>query len=202
MTLSLCRTGLQMLFAASLVFGAASPAAAQDTARAARIIAEDAAAYFSGLCIATRADPARIGETIEARRLAALPLTEEDVRNMLGGRPGDLGWMVKTARGVGLSLHVSPPAICEIHTTDLDDGALQAAMETVLRALAESSGFTYEKAMDERRPTNGGEQHLVGYRLKWRGGDVGGKVAVSHIAGDGNDIPRQARLSLTVEQLS
>jgi hypothetical protein len=196
------RPQLGLYMAAATLFLAAPPAAhAQNAADAGRIIAQEAAAYFGGLCVATRGDPGKINATLEAQNLKGMQLSDEGVAAMLGGDPGDLGWLVQTNREVGVKLHVKPPTTCEISTIDLDDAALQETIETVLETLSQREGFTYEKGMDDRRETNGGEQHVLGYWIRWSEG-ANGKVVVSHIEGDGNDIPRQAQLTLTLEERS
>jgi len=193
------RFGLYV-FAAAMA-ATANAATAQDPGEPGRIIAEEAAAYFGGLCIATRGDPDKINATLEAQNLKGMQLSDEGVAAMLGGAPGDLGWLVQTNREVGVKLHVKPPTTCEISTIDLDDAVLQETIETVLETLSQREGFTVEKGMDDRRETNGGEQHVLGYWIRWSEG-ANGKVVVSHIEGDGNDIPRQAQLTLTLEERS
>lgn len=167
------------------------------------IIAQDAAAFFGGLCISTRGAQDAITKTIGAQQLRAVPLSDEGVQSLLGGKPGDIGWLVESGRGVGLKLLLEKPNICQIQTTDLSDDALQSIVASVIETLSEREDFTYEKAVDDKRPTNGGVQHLVGYQLRWNEGGLKARVAVSHLSGNPQaDIPPQAQLVLTLEQAS
>lgn len=180
----------------------ASSAAAQTQEDAKRVISEDAAAFFGGLCISTRGAPDRINQTIEAQQLKALPLSDEEVRAMFEGKPGDSGWIVVSGRGVELQLHVEAPSTCNVRVAESDDEVVNAVMDTVLETLSGRDGFSYEKVMDERRQTNGGEQRLVGYRLAWRSGGWSANLGVSHLAGDGSDIPPQTTFMLALRQAS
>jgi hypothetical protein len=188
------RISRAFVFSASLLLSHA--AAAQD----ARSVSEDAATLFGDLCIATRGNPQRIDQAITTQRLQAAPLSDEGVQTLLEGKPGDLGWLIRTARGSGVQLHVQPPTNCNVRAMESDDAAVNAVLAAVLDALAASEGFTFEKAMDERRQTNAGEEHLVGYRLFWRNVGWSANLGISHIAGDGNDIPPQVNIMLALRQ--
>lgn len=165
-----------------------------------RVISEDATMLFGELCIATRGNAERIDSTINSRRIQALPLSPEGVETLLEGKSGDLGWLVRSDRGTGLQLHVSGTTTCTMRAMDTDDGAVNAVLPGVLDALAASEGITVEKVVDERRETNGGEEHLVGYRLTWKQESWSANLGVSHIAGDGADIPPQVTFMLALRQ--
>ncbi len=183
------------LFAA-LCLGAADTRAQSD---AARTISEDAAILFGELCVTTRGDAKRIDEIITKQRLQALPLSEDGVRDLLEGKPGDLGWIVRTDRGTGLQLHLTP-TMCNMRAMDTDDAAVNQVLAALLEGLAVAENFKVEKVMDERRPTNGGEERLVGYRLTWQAVNWSANLGISHIAGDGKDIPPQVSITLALRQ--
>ena len=173
-----------------------SAAAAQD----ARSISEDAVTLFADLCISTRANAQRIDEAITKQRLQAAPLSDEGVQTLLDGKPGDLGWLIRTARGTGVQLHLQGTSTCNVRAMESDDEAVNAVLAALLEGLAASQGFTFEKAMDERRQTNAGEEHLIGYRLFWRDVSWSANLGISHIAGDGKEIPPQVNIMLALRQ--
>lgn len=177
---------------------AAGPAAAQT--EAARLTSEDAVMMFSELCILTRGDAARIDATITRQRIQAAPLSEEGVQTLLEGKSGDKGWLIHTERGTVLQLHLAGTASCNLRAVDTDDGAVNQVLAALLEGLAPAENFTVEKVVDERRDTNGGEEHLVGYRLTWKAAGVSANLGVSHIAGDGKDIPPQVNFMLALRQ--
>lgn len=187
------------VIAGAVMLGAAAAHAQED---AKRIISEDAAAFFGGLCISTRGAPDRINQTIAAQQLKALPLSDEEVRGLFEGKAGDSGWIVVSGRGVELQLHVEGTSTCNMRVAESDDALVNETIGTVLETLSARDGFTYEKAMDERRQTNGGEQRLVGYRLFWKNGGWSANLGVSHLAGDGREIPAQTTFMLTLRQAS
>jgi len=167
-----------------------------------RIISEDAAAFFGGLCISTHGVPDRINRTIIAQRIKALPLSDEEVKTLLEGKAGDSGWVVVTGRGVELQLHVETPSTCNVRAMESSDDVANATLSDILKTLGGRDGFTYEKVMDETRQTNGGAQRLVGYRVAWRDGGWAANLSMSHIAGDGGDIPPQTTFTLALRQIS
>jgi hypothetical protein len=181
---------------AVLCLGAAETRAQTEATRAA---SEDAAILFGELCVITRGDAKRIDETITRQRLQAVPLSEEGVQTLLEGKAGDLGWLVRTDRGTGLQLHLTP-VMCNMRAMDTDDATVNQVLSGLLEGLAVSENFKVEKVMDERRPTNGGEERLVGYRLNWQGVNWSANLGISHIAGDGKDIPPQVSITLSLRQ--
>jgi hypothetical protein len=187
-----------LALAAALACGAVSGASAQSDA--ARIVSEDAAMLFGELCIATRGSAERIDAAINKQRIQALPLSPDGVQSLLEGKPGDLGWIVRSERGTGLQLHLSGTTSCNMRAMETDDAAVNQVLGGVLEALSANDNFTVEKIVDERRATNGGEEHLVGYRLTWREVGLSANLGVSHIAGDGNDIPPQVNFMLALRQ--
>lgn len=192
------RTAASLALVGALTFGDASDTHAQ--ADATRIVSEDAVMLFGELCIATRGNAQRIDGAIARQRMQAVPLSEDNVQTLLEGKPGDLGWLVRSDRGTGLQLHLSEPTTCSVRAMDTDDAAVNQVLVGVLEALSASEGFTVEKVVDERRQTNGGEEHLVGYRLFWREANWSANLGVSHIAGDGSDIPPQVSFMLALRQ--
>ena len=186
-----------LVLAGALALGAATVANAQSDA--ARTASEDSVILFGELCIVTRGDAGRINETITRQRLQAAPLSEENVRALLEGKAGDLGWLVRADRGTGLQLHLTP-ASCSMRAVDTDDTAVNQVLAGLLDGLAIAENFQVEKVVDERRATNGGEEHLVGYRLTWRDVGLSANLGVSHIAGDGNEIPPQVSIMLALRQ--
>lgn len=180
-----------------LSFGAVTDTNAQSDAT--RIVSEDTAILFGELCITTRGNARQIDEVITKQRLRAVPLSEEGVQTLLEGKPGDLGWLVHTDRGTGLQLHLTPTA-CNMRATDTDDAVVNQVFSGLLDGLAVSENFKVEKVMDERRATNGGEEHLVGYRLTWQAVNWSANLGISHLAGDGKDIPPQVNIMLALRQ--
>jgi hypothetical protein len=166
---------------------------------AARTVSEDAVILFGELCITTRGNAQRIDEVITKQRLQAVPLSQDNVQALLEGKPGDLGWLVRTDRGTGLQLHLTPTA-CNMRATETDDTVVNQVLASLLDGLAVSENIKVEKAMDERRATNGGEEHLVGYRLTWQAVNWSANLGISHIAGDGKDIPSQVNIMLALRQ--
>lgn len=187
-----------LALAGTLTFGMPSETSAQ--ADAARMVSEDAVMLFGELCIATRGNAQRIDETINKQRIEAAPLSPDGVATLLEGKPGDLGWLVRSARGTGLQLHLAGTTTCNMRAMETDDAAVNQVLVGVLEALSASEKFTIEKIVDERRETNGGEEHLVGYRLTWRDVSWSANLGVSHIAGDGKDIPPQVSFMLALRQ--
>jgi hypothetical protein len=191
----LSRPAASLALAGALFLGAGAYAQSD----AARTVSEDAAILFGELCVTTRGDAKRIDEIITKQRLQALPLSEDGVRDLLEGKPGDKGWIVRTDRGTGLQLHLTP-TMCNMRAMDTDDGAVNQVLAALLEGLAVSENFKLEKVMDEKRPTNGGEERLVGYRLTWQEGNWSANLGISHIAGDGQDIPPQVSITLSLRQ--
>ena len=185
-----------LTLAGGLLAGAGGAGAQTD---ASRTISEDAVILFAELCVVTRGNPVRIDETIARRRLQALPLSEDGVRDLLEGKPGDLGWLIRTERGTALQFHLTQTS-CNMRAVDTDDKTVNEVLSGLLAGLSAAENFAVEKAVDERRTTNGGEEHLVGYRLIWREGGVSANLGVSHIAGDGRDIPPQVNIMLALRQ--
>lgn len=190
-------------YLAALALAGAWPgmALAQD-AETRRVISEDAAAFFGGLCISTHGVPDRINRTIIAQQIKALPLSDTEVTMLLEGKAGDSGWVVLTGRGVELQLHVETPSTCNVRAMESSDEVANATLGDILKTLGDRDGFTYQKVMDETRQTNGGAQRLVGYRVAWRDGGWAANLSMSHIAGDGGDIPPQTTFTLAMRQIS
>jgi len=172
-----------------------APAAWAQSADA-RNVSEDAVALFGQLCIATRGAPQRIEAAILQHRLQAAPLSQ----GQLQGKPGEVGLLVRSERGTDVQLHLSEPTTCNMRAIDSSDAVVNAVLAATLEILADSERFTFEKVVDERRQTNAGEEHLVGYRLFWR--DVGwsANLGVSHVAGDGAEVPPQVNFMLALRQ--
>lgn len=191
----LSRSALSFALLAGIILG--TDARAQSDP--ARTVSEDAAILFGELCVSTRGNAGRIDEIITKQRLQALPLSEDGVRDLLEGKPGDLGWIVRTDRGTGLQLHLTP-TMCNMRAMDTDDTAVNQVLAALLEGLAASENFKLEKVMDERRQTNGGEERLVGYRLTWQDVNWSANLGISHIAGDGQDIPPQVSITLALRQ--
>lgn len=167
-----------------------------------RIISEDAAAFFGGLCISTHGVPEQINRTLIAQQIKALPLSDEAVEKLLEGKVGDSGWVVMTGRGVELQLHVETPSTCNVRAMESSGDVANATLNEILKTLGGRDGFTYEKVMDETRQTNGGAQRLVGYRVAWRDGGWAANLSMSHIAGDGGEIPPQTTFTLASRRIS
>lgn len=165
-----------------------------------RTASEDAAALFGNLCISTRGNAQRINRAIAEQRMQAVPLSEDGVRTLLEGEPGDLGWLVRSARGTPVQLHLREPTTCNLRAVDTDGKVVNEVLVALLEALSATDKFTIEKVVDERRETNGGEEHLVGYRLSWAEVGWTANLGVSHIAGDGADIPPQVNFMLALKQ--
>jgi hypothetical protein len=193
----LSKSAASLALAGALCLCAAAEALAQSDA--ARTVSEDAAILFGELCVTTRGNAQQIDQTITKQRLQALPLSEDGVRDLLEGKPGDLGWIVRTDRGTGLQLHLTP-TMCNMRAMDTDDAAVNQVLAALLEGLAVSENFKLEKVMDERRQTNGGEERLVGYRLTWQDVNWSANLGISHIAGDGQDIPPQVSITLALRQ--
>jgi hypothetical protein len=161
-----------------------------------RTVSEDAVALFGRLCIATRGNPQRVVTTVLQQKLQAVPLSED----ALQGKPGDVGLLVRSERGTDVQLHLTEPTTCNMRAMDSNDAVVNDILPAMLEVLADSERFTFEKVVDERRKTNAGEEHLVGYRLFWR--DVGwsANLGVSHVAGDGAEVPPQVHFMLALRQ--
>lgn len=177
------------------------PAQAQER-EARQAISEEAVAFFGGLCISTRGAPTRIERTIAERRIKAVPLSDEGVQTLLDGKPGDVGWVVLTSQGAELQLLAKAPSTCTLRVLDSYGDVVNDVMGDLLKGLSTHDGFAFKKAMDETRATNGGDERLVGYFLNWREGGWSAALSVSHIEGDGKDIPPQTFFSLEMRQTS
>ncbi len=180
---------------------AVAPAVAQER-EAREALSEEAVAFFGGLCISTRGAPNRIGRVIAERQIKAVPLSDEGVQTLLDGKPGDSGWVVLTSRGAELQLLAKAPSTCTLRVLDSYGDVVNDVMADLLKGLSAHDGFAFRKAMDETRNTNGGDERLVGYFLNWRDGGWSGALSVSHIDGDGKDIPPQTFFSLEMRQTS
>lgn len=191
----------QAVFLAFAGLFAAVPAFAQER-EARQAISEEAVAFFGGLCISTRGAPNRIERTIAERRIKAVPLSDEGVQTLLDGKPGDSGWVVVTDQGAELQLLAKAPSTCTLRVLDSYGDVVNDVMADLLKGLSTHDGFSFRKAMDETRKTNGGDERLVGYFLSWREGGWSGALSVSHIEGDGKDIPPQTYFSLEMRQTS
>ncbi|MCA0202318.1 MAG: hypothetical protein LCH56_16040 [Proteobacteria bacterium] len=179
----------------------AAPVRAQER-EARQAISEEAVAFFGGLCITTRGAPSRIERVIADRQIKAVPLSPEGVQTLLDGKPGDSGWVVLTNQGAELQLLAKAPSTCTLRVLDSYGDVVNAVMADLLKGLSTHDGFAFRKAMDETRSTNGGDERLVGYFLNWRDGGWSGALSVSHIDGDGKDIPPQTFFSLEMRQTS
>ncbi len=187
-------------FAVAGTLTVAVPAQTQAQTDAARTMSEDATALFGHLCVSTRGNAQRIDRAIAQQRIQAVPLSEDGVRTLLEGEPGDRGWLVRSERGTAVQLHLREPTTCNVRAMDTDDAVVNDVLTALLEALSASEKFTMEKVVDERRQTNGGEEHLVGYRLFWAEAGWTANLGVSHIAGDGADIPPQVNFMLALKQ--
>jgi hypothetical protein len=182
-------------------FLAAAPAHAQER-EARQAISEEAVAFFGGLCVSTRGAPNRIERTIAERQIKAVPLSDEGVQTLLDGKPGDSGWVVLTDQGAELQLLAKAPSTCTLRVLDSYGDVVNDVMADLLKGLSDHDGFSFRKAMDETRTTNGGDERLVGYFLNWREGGWSGTLSISHIEGDGKEIPPQTFFSLDMRQTS
>ncbi len=180
---------------------AAAPASGQER-EARQAISEEAVAFFGGLCISTRGAPNRIERAIAELKIKAVPLSDEGVQTLLDGKAGDSGWVVLTNQGAELQLLAKAPSTCTLRVLDSYGDVVNDVMEDLLKGLSTHDSFAFRKAMDETRNTSGGDERLVGYFLNWRDGGWSAALSVSHIDGDGKDIPPQTFFSLEMRQTS